>query len=197
MTLAWEKWYPILLKEWKSFLDKAPDVSPIHRTDHVLRVWKRSKILCEKMGGDLEVMVAVVMLHDLARHHGLEIHGKESAEMAKPVLERIGFPNEKIGSVLDAIAAHDYTTPGSERKSLESRILYDIDKIDAFGAVGILRHIIYYYEKKGLSIDEILKMLEKRWNGIVLGESRELAKRDYDYIYDFFVRLKEEVEVEG
>lgn len=191
--MPWQKWYPIFFEEMKKQLETAPDVSPAHKTDHILRVWEKSKIICEKTGGDLEVMVAIVMLHDLGRHLGLEIHGEKSAELAKPILETHGFHQENIPKVLEAIAQHDYNFPSEKRKLLEAKILYDVDKIDAFGAVGVYRHIIFYMEKKGTSIDEILNLLEKRFDGLMLSESRDLAKKEYDYIVNFFKILKEEL----
>jgi len=192
--MSWQKWYPVFLKEMKEQLKTAPDVSPIHKTDHIIRVWEKSKILCEKLGGDLEVMVATVLLHDLGRHLGLEIHGEKSAEIAKPILDKHKFPKEKIPKVLEAIAQHDYTFPPEKRKLIESKILYDVDKIDAFGAIGIKRHIEYYMGKKKLGIDSILDLLQKRWDGIILPESRKIAKADYDYIVNFFKVLKKELD---
>jgi HD superfamily phosphodiesterase len=191
--VSWKKWYPIFFEEMEKQLKTAPDVSPVHKTDHILRVWDKSKIICEKTGGDLEVMVATVMLHDLGRHLGLEIHGEKSAELAKPILEKHGFPEEKIPKVLEAISQHDYKYPSEKRELLEAKILYDVDKIDAFGAVGIYRHILFYMEKKKASIGEILSLLKKRWAGLMLKESKEVGKADYDYIVNFFKTLKKEL----
>ena len=192
--MPWQKWYPLFLEEMKNQLDTAPEVSPFHKTDHILRVWKKCKTLCEILHGDMEVMVATVMLHDLGRHLGLEIHGEKSAELARPILEKHDFPPDKIPNVLEAIAQHDYTFPREKRQLIESKILYDVDKIDAFGAVGIYRHILFYMEKKGASIDEIFESLLKRWDGIMLPESRKVGKKDYEYIVTFFKTLKEELD---
>lgn len=136
----------------------------------------------------MEVLVAATFLHDLARHYGHEIHGQKSAEMAEPILKDVKFPESKIPAVLKTIAKHDYTTPEEERESMESKILYDADKMDTFGVVGVWRIITFYYNK-GTGIEEILEMLEKRWEGLALEESRKIAKRDFDYVYDFFVKF--------
>ena len=93
--MPWEKWYPILLKEMEAEVERSPKISPSHKTDHILRVWETAKGICERLGGDLEVMIGAVMLHDLGRHHGLVVHGEKSAELAKPILEKIGFPPDK------------------------------------------------------------------------------------------------------
>jgi len=188
-----EKWIPILEKELGEFMKTAPKISVVHKTDHVRRVWKTSKRLCGKLGGDLETMAAAVFLHDLGRHYGLEIHGEKSAELAELVLTRLGFPKQKVEDALDAIRKHDYDTPASERKSLYSRILFDADNLDAFGRVGVLRFIQFYY-LKGKTIPQVLELIEKRWNGMSLKESKEMFRKDYEYTRDYFLELQKEME---
>ena len=109
---------------------------------HLERVWARAEKLGRRLDGDMEILVAAVFLHDIGRHYGLEFHGPESEKHAKKVLEKIGFPEEKRGVVLRAIRTHDYQTNPAERGSLEAKILYDADKLDAFGDIGIKRNLI-------------------------------------------------------
>lgn len=187
--MTYQKWATLFGRELSSFMRTAPSISGIHKTDHIRRVWKTSKALCERLHGDLEIMVATVYLHDLGRHHGLEIHGEKSAELALPILERLGFPKEKIPAVLDAITKHDYTTPAASRKSIYSKILYDADKLDAFGRVGIKRHIEFYY-RKGNPIPEILDLMQKRWDGLALPESRAVGRADFEMTRNYFVNLQ-------
>jgi len=194
--MPWEKWYPIFLEEMKRQLETAPKVSPVHKTDHILRVWRKCKTLCEMLQGDMEVMVAAVLLHDLGRHLGFEIHGEKSAELAKPILEKHDFPPEKIPNVLEAISQHDYTFPPEKRQLLEAKILYDVDKIDAFGVIGVYRHILFI-EAGRVKLEEVIPMLEKRWNGLALPTSREVGKKDYEYIVNFFKTLKKELDTGG
>ena len=139
-------------------------------------------------------MVAIVFLHDFGRHYGQEAHGELSADKAKPVLEKIGFPKEKFPKVLNAIKFHEYFVPKEKRDTTEAKILSDVDRIDALGYVGILRHIIFYYAK-GKSIDEILQMIKKRWNSVELKESKEVGRKEYEIIKGFFENLKKEMEV--
>ncbi|MFH1256399.1 MAG: HD domain-containing protein [Candidatus Diapherotrites archaeon] len=190
--MSWQKWYNIFLESAKEGEEKGTAVSPVHKTDHLLRVWENAKILCEKLHGDLEIMVAAVMLHDLGRHYGIEIHGEKSAELAKPILEKSGFPGEKIPSALEAIAQHDYTFPKEKRKRLEARILYDADKMDAFGVIGVYRHVIFV-EKGRMKLEEVVPALNKRFDGFALPESKKLAKGDYEYIVNFFKVLEKEL----
>jgi HD superfamily phosphodiesterase len=188
----WQHWIPVLENELAAEMEKAPSPSEVHARDHVLRVLKRCIRLGEKLTADMEVLVTAVYLHDLGRHYVADkIHGALSAQKAEPVLDRIGFPQEKREAVLHAIRVHDVSASPEDRTTLESRILYDADKIDTLGVVGVLRYIRHYYGKK--PIDYMLEDIDARWEGLTLPETRTLALQDYKYIKDYFAQLKEEL----
>jgi len=191
----WQKWVPVLKIELDREMEKAPAISKVHGIDHIHRVWKRCLRLGRALKADLEVLVAAVYLHDLGRHHiENKAHGKLSAEMAEPVLDKINFPPEKRKDVLDTIRVHDVTCRPEERESIESRILYDADKLDTLGVIGVMRYILHDYDHKPIQF--ILEDIDERWKGLSLTETRELAKEDYDYIKGFFNRLKSELMAE-
>jgi HD superfamily phosphodiesterase len=191
-TSDWSKWIPILEKELIDEMKLAPSVSEVHAMDHILRVRERCIRLAKRLNADLEVLIAAVYLHDLGRHYIPDKgHGALSAEKARPVLERINFPEEKKERVLHAIKVHDVTWLPEDRTSIESQILYDADKIDTLGVVGILRYILHYYGKT--PIEFILEDIDMRWNGLALPETRDLALKDYEYIKDYFLELDKEL----
>ncbi len=191
-TNHWQYWVPLLEKELAVEIKRAPSPSDVHAIDHIHRVLGRCVRLGKKLGADLEVLVAAVYLHDLGRHYiDDEAHGALSAEKAEPVLERISFPQEKRDAVLHAISVHDVVATSDDRTSLESKILFDADKLDTLGVVGVLRYIRWFYGKT--SIENILVDIDLRWEGLGLPETRDLALKDYEYIKDFFTQLKEEL----
>jgi len=186
----WQRWIPVLEKELAVEMQKAPSPSEVHAKDHILRVLRRCMLLGEKLDADLETLVAAVYLHDLGRHYiDDKAHGALSAIKAEPVLERIEFPGEKRDRVLHAIRVHDVSATPEDRITLESKILYDADKIDTLGVVGVLRYIRHFYGKK--PIDYMLDDIDARWEGLALPETRDLAFKDYTYIKDYFAQLKE------
>lgn len=173
-------------------MQKATSPVEMHGKDHIERVLKRCIALGEKLNADLEVLVAAVYLHDLGIHYVLaKAHGALSAEKAELVLKRINFPEKKRGAVLHAIRVHDITSINEDRTTLESKILYDADKIDAFGVVGILRYLRVVYGRA--PIDFILEDIDARWEGLSLPESKTVALIGYTYIKDYFVQLKDEL----
>ena len=189
-STGWKYWIPLLEKELAIEMQKAPSPSEVHAEDHVLRVLKRCIRLGKKLDAELEVLVAAVYLHDLGRHYiDDKAHGSLSAIKAEPVLERINFPEQKIDKVLHAIRVHDVAASPKDRTDLESKILYDADKVDTLGVVGVLRYIRNFYGKK--PIDYVLDDIDARWQGLALPETRKLALQDYSYIKDYFTKLKE------
>ena len=186
---SWQYWVPVLERELAVEMQKAPAPSEVHAEDHVLRVLKRCIRLGEELNADLVVLVAAVYLHDLGRHYvGDKVHGALSALKAEPVLERINFPEDKRDTVLHAIHVHDVSATPEDRTTLESKILYDADKIDTLGVVGILRYIRHFYGKK--PIDYVLEDIDARWEGLALQESRDLALQDYRFVKEYFTQLK-------
>lgn len=193
--MDWLDWEPILKKVVVEEIGKAPEVSKAHGLDHLERVWRRCLKVGMKVNADLEVLVAAAYLHDLGRHYGLDVHGQKSAELAEPVLEKINFPEGKRGNVLESIRLHDHYTPKGERSLLEAQILYDADKLDAFGPIGVTRWITYYYAR-GESIDWMLDSMKKRYGDLHLDESRVIGKKNYEYTINFFKKLREDLKVE-
>jgi uncharacterized protein len=189
----WEQWISILEREYDIELGRAPKPCSEHGRDHIYRVLRRCISIGKKLDADLEILVAATYFHDLGMHYEpTRMHGRLSAEIAKPVLERIGFPAEKRDAVLLAIMAHDVGVSSGDRATLEAKILFDADKVDAFGAIGILRYIRVVYGK--LPIDFIIEDIENRWQGLSFSETREVALEQYQYSKDYFVQLQKELE---
>jgi len=110
-----------------------------HSFEHVLRVLKLAERIGQAEGADMEVLRAAVLLHDVARVQedaGGPCHAKAGAARAQEILA--GHPDHKVRAVAHAIQSHRFR--GSvPPETLEARILYDADKLDAMGAIGVAR----------------------------------------------------------
>ena len=119
-----------------------------HNMDHVLRVYNLSLHLAENENIDLDILKAAVLLHDIARVKedndptGRTDHAVLGAEMCVPILEEVNFPVEKIKHVQVCIISHRYRT-GHTPQTIEAQILFDADKLDTIGAIGIARSFIW------------------------------------------------------
>lgn len=113
-----------------------------HDSEHIYRVLNNCLIIAEKESNvDYEILITAALLHDIGRDGKLKKHNEIGADMAYDFLNTIDFPKEKIESVCHAILCHSNSCYGMQ-KTLEAKILYDADKLDAVGVMGISRALI-------------------------------------------------------
>jgi len=115
----------------------------VHDFDHVLRVLALAERIGRAEGADLEVVRAAALLHDVGRYEaeaaGLD-HAVHAAGRAREILT--ARPPAKVEAVAHAIAAHRFRT-GPAPATLEAQVLFDADKLDVIGAVGVARAFAY------------------------------------------------------
>lgn len=112
-----------------------------HDWFHIERVWKLSKKIAEKEGGNLEVIELSALLHDIADpkfHNGDETL---ALKISKNFLEEIHVEAELIEQVLFVIKNISFKNRAEapENPPLELQIVQDADRLDAIGAIGIAR----------------------------------------------------------
>lgn len=120
------------------------DDDAVHGFSHVLRVYR----LCEKIGleenADLEIVRTAALLHDVEGDVDVrEDHHLAAAKFAEKTLLLEGWENERIEQVTHCIRAHRFRDKLEEPQTLEAKVLFDADKIDAIGAVGVARAVAY------------------------------------------------------
>ncbi|MBN2547618.1 MAG: HD domain-containing protein [Anaerolineales bacterium] len=125
-----------------------PENDPVHGFDHVLRVLALAERLAMAEGAELEIVRAAALLHDAYPRDSVEAgerlgHQHSSAEFAAQVLQAEGWAPERIEAVQHCIRAHRFRDLSEPPRSLEAKILFDADKLDAIGAVGVVRAIGY------------------------------------------------------
>lgn len=118
----------------------------VHDFDHVLRVYHIAERLAAAEGADLEIVRTAVLLHDAQSASGDEAerlaHHETAAHFAGDVLTAEGWPEDRIQAVQACILTHRFRT-GEAPQTLEAKVLFDADKLDAIGAVGVARALAY------------------------------------------------------
>ena len=197
-----------------------------HDYDHLMRVIALADKIQASEGGDLSTIWAAVALHDIGqereRRHGGD-HASIEAELAAQLLKDTPFPQDSIPAVQQAIREHRITG-GVTPQTLEGRILYDADKIDCLGAIGIgrLYCITGRYNQKVYApipddivepIDpHMIRILRRRPDyspsiefqllfadlpeRMTTKAGQEMARERFFYMQEFFNRLRQEVEGE-
>lgn len=131
-------------EEWHAAHHPPDDAS--HDLNHFRRVAKLSKIIAGQIDvkSDLNVLIAAAYFHDIVNlpkdHPQRSQASSLSAGFAEKILDELGFPQDKIASVAHAIEAHSFSA-NIEPVSLEAKIIQDADRMEALGAIGVLRAI--------------------------------------------------------
>ena len=145
----------------------------------------------------------------LAHHH-------TSASFAAHVLQAEGWPDDRIALVQHCIRAHRFRDDREPPATLEAQVLFDADKLDAIGAIGVARAIGYavgagqpacapvspqFIETGQLSpgephsaYHEYIFKLRHIKERMFTRSGRELAEVRHRLMSDFFERLREEME---
>lgn len=114
-----------------------------HDGPHIRRVLNMAITIAQKEGADLEIIIPAALYHDAAIYRKNDPRNKfaseESAKFAERMLKCIdSYPKHKIPKVMDCINECSFSK-GLEPSSLESKILQDADRLEATGAISIMR----------------------------------------------------------
>ena len=116
---------------------------PAHGWEHIERVYKLALSIAEQENADLLIVGMAVLMHDLG-HLSSDTslhHADLSISMAGELLESYGIPAATQEAILHAIEAHSFSL-GIEPRTLEAQVVRDADRLDALGAIGIVRWAI-------------------------------------------------------
>lgn len=186
-----------------------------HDWEHSLRVLG----LCERIGpaekADMDVLRIAAYLHDIGRAHqdstsGSVCHAEKGAEMARSIVDELPLSKNQKANVIHCIRAHRFR--GKCRpETAEAKVLFDADKIDAIGAVGVARAFLFAgevgarlhnpeikiedtapYSREDTGFREFKVKLCKIRERILTEEGRKLADDRHAFMEDFFKRFLEE-----
>ncbi len=165
-----------------------------HSLEHTLRVYNVCRKIGVSTGADLSILLPAALLHDIVRK--MSNHEYASSMKAWEILESLDYPQEKTEAVVEAINAHSFSK-GLIPDSLEAKILSDVDKLDALGAIGVYRAAMYGGEK-GRSIEDFIthfheKLLRLK-DMLYTEEAKRLAETRHRFMLDFLEQLRYELE---
>ena len=118
-----------------------------HDTEHVYRVLSNAlEIAGDNPAVDYDILIAACLLHDIGRADQFAdptvCHAEAGARKAERFLLEQGFSAAFTAAVCHCIAAHRFRKH-SPPQTLEAKILFDADKLDVTGAIGVARTLEY------------------------------------------------------
>ncbi len=118
-----------------------------HGEDHIYRVlYNALRIAKTEENVDYDVLITASLLHDIGRKEQFEnpkiCHAQAGSEKAYRFLVENGFDVQFAEQVRYCIFTHRYRE-NNLPQTLEAKILFDADKLDVTGAMGIARTLLY------------------------------------------------------
>jgi uncharacterized protein len=155
-----------------------------HDFEHVLRVLALAERIAQAEGADLRVVRTAALLHDLARVDDTDLalkaapetdHARLAARQARRLLA--GQPPDFVEAVAHAIEAHRFRND-VEPRTLEAKVLFDADKLDSIGAVGVARAFVHGAHNG-----------QRMW-GEVPPDYRPCGHQEHTAHHEFHIKLK-------
>jgi uncharacterized protein len=118
-----------------------------HNWDHTLRVCRLCEHLGPAEGVDLDVLLVAAYLHDIGRGrqddaNGAVCHAEEGARMAEAIVAKLALCGSQKENILHCIRTHRFRGD-RQPQTPEAKVLFDADKLDAIGAVGVARAFLF------------------------------------------------------
>lgn len=191
-----------------------------HDWEHTLRVFSLCKRIGSQEGADMDVLLVAAYLHDIGRSYqdasnGAVCHAAKGAEMAIPIVAKLPLSEKQKENVIHSVRSHRFRG-NQPPQTTEAKVLFDADKLDAIGAVGVARAFLFAGEvgarlhSPGLNVEETAPYsehdtgyreykvkLSKIRDRILTPAGKQLASERHDFMAQFFKRFMQEYEGEG
>lgn len=193
-----------------------------HDWTHVERVRNMALKIGRKEGADLNILEVAVLLHDIGRKEeikksGAFCHAEKSAKLAIEILKKYNLPKETEKNILNCIIAHRFRNE-HRPETIESKVLYDADKLDSIGAVGVGRSFLFAggpgsqclytgneselvktgkdhaFTREDSAILEYEFKLKKVKDKMFTKEGKKIAQERHKFMQEFFERFWHEVD---
>lgn len=188
-----------------------------HNWEHTLRVYNLCLHIGEKENADMEILKIAAILHDIGREYqdrsnGKICHAEKGAQLARELLSEFKIEKEKINKIIHCIETHRFRG-NKAPKSKEAKILFDADKLDSIGAVGIGRAFLFAgeigaklhnknvdinktksYTKEDTAYREYMVKLRKVKGRMFTDEGKRIAEERHNFMVKFFDRLNKEID---
>ena len=118
-----------------------------HDCEHVYRVlYNALAIAAQEEGVDYDVLIAACLLHDIGRAEQVAdpslCHAEVGSRKAYDYLLQLGMGEDFAAQVSRCILTHRFRK-NLPPEAVEAKILFDADKLDVTGAIGIARTLVY------------------------------------------------------
>lgn len=156
---------------------------------HSWRVWKLSKRIAQKEGGDLFIIEVSALLHDVADWKFNGGSPTKGIKKIKILLKRIRIDKKTSNHICHIIENISFKGAGVKNKikTKEGMIVQDADRLDVLGAVGIARAFAYGgFKKREIYNPSIKVKFHKSFN-----EYKKAKSTSINHFYEKLLLIKD------
>ena len=165
-----------------------------HSYEHVNRVFKIATFLAKKEKTNVELVQIGALLHDIGWAVG-QPHNETGAKLASKILKELNYPPEKSEKIVMIILRHPLAFK-DKLETLEEKIVWDADKIDLLGVIGIVRAFHWLGNKPFETVVKTcFEEMKPIYNLLITQTAKKIAKRRYREMVDFLAALERELSV--
>jgi uncharacterized protein len=178
---------------------------PAHDWQHNLRVMSLCERIGREEGADMQVLRLAALLHDIGRAEELrtkQCHAEISAREAAVLLQEEGCSAQLIATVQKAILTHRFRKQNPPT-TLEEQILFDADKLDSIGAIGVARAFAYSgVIRQPIHTDdpeqhtpakEFAMKLRHCKDRLITATAKQIAEERHRFMVEFFAQWEREL----
>ena len=171
-----------------------------HDASHIYRVLNHALNLAQNYDVNMDILVAACLLHDIGRPAQFAdprvCHAQVGSEMAYQFLKELGWPEEDCETVKHCILTHRFTD-SAKPETIEAKILFDADKLDVIGALGIAR-TLQYEGKMNASLNEFFNEYHRKlitlYDVFYTKEAKNMATAGKELLERFYLELKAQLD---
>jgi uncharacterized protein len=181
----------ILTKVWEIADSYYPKHDWAHGRSHIERVLRMAKEIGKQESANLEIIELAAILHDIFENKeahsniGGFRHEIEGSKEARKILTKLGVADSSVDAVCHCIESHRKRSGRIEPQTIEAKCLFDADKLDCIGAIGIIRSAFisfdhqqeFYREEKDL---EAYKHRNLRQDGTIIDYAQHSSNLEYE-----------------
>ena len=157
-----------------------------HNFQHIERVVKNASYLIKHEGGNEKIIITACYLHDVIDHKLFEDVDAQKVKIINLLIDNNYLPSEidEIIAIIDSVSFSKGNV--NECNNLNLKIVRDADRLDALGAIGIVRTIEYGNSKNRLFYEEA--NLDRTKIGVIFKDSTNTS---LSHFYDKLLKLKD------
>lgn len=157
-----------------------------HNFQHIERVVKNALYLIKHEGGNERIIITACYLHDVIDHKLFDNIDSQKDKIVKLLIDNSYLPTE-IEEIIEIIENVSFSKGNiNECNNLNLEIVRDADRLDALGAIGVIRTIEYGNSKNRLFYEE--ENLNRTEKSVTFKDSTNTS---LSHFYDKLLKLKD------